>query len=42
MPCKCHAKGCQKPADCGEEYCDDHLITMDDDDITNCDFKDED
>ena len=29
MPCKCRAKGCQNNADCGEEYCEWHLIELD-------------
>ena len=33
MSCKCKAKGCQRIVDCGEEYCEDCIIVMDEDDI---------
>lgn len=33
MPCKCRAKGCNGTCDCGEEYCEWHLIEMDEDDM---------
>ena len=41
MSCKCKAKGCQKNCDCGEEYCEWHLIELDHDDITDYDLKED-
>lgn len=33
MPCKCRAKGCNRQCDCGELYCPEHLLTMDDEEM---------